>query len=452
MNHDLRTSLHSLAGALDRQATLGPVEAVLARRRRRRAARRTTATLVGAAAVTGLVLGGGALADRADDPGPATTTAPDPTPTSAAQVLPDGDPSLPFGACGSLVGSPTASPQDGRVSLTLGADGGTARAGDGVVLGVSATVVGSDSGTRPGAGTLPAEGPTFVVTRDDVVVARGDLYRGAPPGPEHGGGPQPFAPGDSPLFTGQLGLTVCSTDPAAAPGEPLAAGEYVLYALAEVALADSGEAAALDGAGPTAADGPPGTRVATVVGGPRPFAVVDGPEYPPAPEPQTDALPASPWAPLACGDPAPAASPAPPLTLDHGPGPLVVPASAGELELTALLTYSGEGRLRVVAAPHATLWAVRDGVVVGALGSVGTGGTRRLDLGVGVSADASHVHPLVLACDPTGDVAAPTPGEYTLYPEIVVLGGDVVLLDGSAPRTIGAQRVFGAPVPLTVTP
>jgi hypothetical protein len=179
---------------------------------------------------------------------------------------------------------------------------------------------------------------------------------------------------------------------------------------------------------------------------------VDGSAYPPAPVPQTDALPSSPWVDLACGDPAPTVSPAAPLTLEHTTGPLVASLAApAELDFAALLSYTGVGRLRASAAAAVTLWVVQDGVVLGSLRPVEAGGTRLLDLGVGVAADASQVHRLALTCAGPGDAPPLVPGEYVLHPELQV-GGRVALLDGSAPRPFDVQRVIGSPVPLTVTP
>ncbi len=412
MNPDLDSALRDLAAgaaaahraraAADGSPVLGPAVRRVRRRRRVRGA----AASVGSLAVAGaLVLSGLALArepePQAAAPTPTTTTpAPSPTPTPsttpapsrAAVVLPGGDASLPFGACGSLASAAPAHPDDGDYTATVEAVAPTAGAGSNVEL-HGWTGLAPDAEFRHWA--VPDTGPRIAVVRDGVVVGTGAVggdaawsYRGA-------------MQGELRWAADWLPLAVCApegqTDVSA--GAPLPAGDYELVPWQEVADLGASEDAlrASDGTWLPVdeAVATVGTRV-TAVGEPVPLTVTGVAEgVDPAPgagveatEPGTAPMPV-------CGEPVPAADPSGPLSLEWSDaGTALTAEDVADIDVD--LRYTGGGRLGfVLGQPYVVV--AQDGRVVGASAFSVEGDWRPL-LASGTAVSLSAVQQAVTDC------------------------------------------------------
>lgn len=217
-----------------------PVDAMTARARRGRVRHTALVAAVTACAVLGVAAGGVAVAswERAD-PAPAapptgptpspTTPAPSATPTATAptSALPAGDPSLPFGTCGSVVGAPAVAPTAAGLGLGLSATP-SVLGGAPVEVRTTWQIASGDVGA-----VAPATGPTVLLARDGVVVATAPTYPSASTvdtvalvydDGEHA---------STPTFVSHVTPTVCDA-PGASAGEPLPAGDYEAIAVAGV--------------------------------------------------------------------------------------------------------------------------------------------------------------------------------------------------------------------------
>jgi hypothetical protein len=380
MSRDLDATLRDLAAGAaaahragadaDGDVLLVPTVRRVRRRRRVRAAALATG---GLAAVTGLALGGFALAPEpapqpaAPTPTPTVTTpAPTPSATPSATpeppgvVLPTGDPSASFGTCGSLAGAATPYPVDGRFEAVARLTTTTAAAGSSLEV---QGWVDAASGSGPQFSAVPSSGPRLSVVRDGVVVGTGLL--GGDDSWDLRAGHQ----GEFRWTADWLPLAVCAADgqPGVSAGAPLPAGEYQLVPWADVADLGDSEDALTTGPGQwLSADeavATVGTR-ATAVGAPVAFTVTGTAETV-APAPGSGAAPAAlvPRDAPECSGPAPVPDPASPLVVDwQHAGAVLAPADLAQTEVT--LRYGGGGRLGFsLTAP----WLVvsRDGVVVG---------------------------------------------------------------------------------------
>jgi hypothetical protein len=323
--------------------------------------------------LTGVVLGGLALAQEAPPqpaaptPVPSTTPAPTPTPTPSptpsatpetpAVVLPTGDPTLPFGACGSLATSAPAAPVDPAFSATAVPYVTSAVAGGAVAV---TSEVGVGAYGRYGA--VHPGGARVSVLRDGVVVGSTSVGRDTWVVDEDGGS-------DVPIGVDWLPLAVCGpeTQPGVSAGAPLPAGDYEILPWSDVvALGSSWEAlTGPDGVRRDAEDlvaelGTPATAVGTPT-----TITVTGTADAMAPLPFAGEPPRAPVAspPLTCGDPAPVADPANPVHLSSDlVGATLTPADLASV--TSSLTYEGGGRMTImVGAVH--LLALSEGRIVG---------------------------------------------------------------------------------------
>ncbi|VTR78626.1 class I SAM-dependent methyltransferase [Cellulomonas hominis] len=423
MNRDLDAALQDLARGAAAQHRArdddGLLTTTVRRVRRRRAVRGAAATTVGLALVVGGALAGSTLTGPPEPQpaGPAptpTTTAPSatpepvPTPTPTGPppvVLPTGDPSLPFGACGSLVTAAAAHPSSPTVVPYAEPATQTAPAGG------SLAVRGwFDRTPGPGMAAIPASGPHLAVVADGVVVAEGLL--GGDPTWDLRAGFQ----GEVRTTVDWLSLAVCDPDgqPEVSAGAPLPAGEYQLVPWADVAeLGDSEDALRTpDGEWPTVED-----MVATVgapasaVGAATPFTVTGaatrvvpppGSTGTPTPVPTAAAAPE-------CGGPAPVPDPANPLVLRWAQaGARLTPADLVEME--APLRSTSAGRLGFfIAQPWVA--AVRDGRVVGVSELSWEGDGRLLlatDTSVTLTPSVTALHD---CADPLRNLPLPT-GSY----------------------------------------
>ncbi|WP_448630338.1 hypothetical protein [Cellulomonas soli] len=223
-----------------------------------RRARRTRRAVVGAGSVMvvgALVLGGAQL--RAPRPGPVpasspTAASPSPSPSvsaspePAAAVLPAGDPSAPYGACGSLVTAAPAHPFDARFSAEVHLESTEVAAGQ--PLAVSTWVEPTADG--PLAAVVPAAGPRLLVARDGVVVAITGVHGDA----DLGWGGRVLGSDHAETFIGDVELAVCDDgEPGVTAGWALPAGRYAVVASATVGDLGDDESA-LDGPDGVSAD------------------------------------------------------------------------------------------------------------------------------------------------------------------------------------------------------
>jgi hypothetical protein len=404
MNRDLDAALRDLArGAAAQHRAARGDDALLApavrRVRRRRAARGAAVTTTALALVAGVALAGFTLTGQ-PEPQPAapapTTTAPSPTstptptpstptPTSPPPVvLPTGDASLPFGACGSLASTPAAQPTSPTV--VANAEPVTSAATAGGSLAVRGWF---DRTPGPGMAAIPASGPRVAVVADGVVVAEGLL--GGEPAWDLRAGFQ----GEDRITVDWLSLAVCAPEgqPEVSVGAPLPAGEYQLVPWADVVeLGESEDALRTPGGEWLSVDqmvtaaGTP----ATTVGAASTFTVTGAATQVVAPPGSTGtatAIPAT--ATPECGDPAPVTDPANPLVLrwDRA-GTQLTLADLAAMDVP--LTSTSAGRIAFsVGQPWVA--AVRDGRVVG-VSDLSWEGDGRLLLATGTSV---ALHPSV---------------------------------------------------------
>lgn len=396
MNHDLDAALRDLASgaaaahraraAQDDGLVLRPTVRRVRRRRRARAATAVTGALV---VVAGLSIGGFALTPdpkpqpAAPTPTPSVTT-PAPRPTSTptrtpeppALVLPTGDPSLPFGACGALATAVPQQPVDDTYEAHAELLVPAAPAGSNVeVRGWVDHTVTAPEDFRFWA--VRDAGPQVAVVRDGVVVGTG-LVGGEAAWQIRGG-----FQGEFRWTADWLPLAVCAPDgqPGVSAGAPLPAGEYQLVPWSDVADLGDSEAALTTAPGewlsPEEAIAAVGTR-ATAVGEPVPLTITgtaDGVD----PVPGADAEPTDPPVGPAlslCGDPAPTADPTGSLVVEWpAAGTTITLSEEGTTD--AAVRYTGGGRLGF-SLTEPSLVVSRDGRVVGATAFSGEGGWRPL--------------------------------------------------------------------------
>lgn len=454
-----------------------PTAAIDHRARRNRRRHETVLAATSVAAVTALVLTGAALAQRNSPPPPAVTPTPTSTPTPTpgptpdVLTLPTGDPTLPFGECGSMTGSPTALPIDKTLALTTTAATTTLTAGEPLALRTDAEPGTSD--TNP-AGLMPDRGPSYAVTHDGVVIATGRLYR------DSAESLRPYAVWagdlDAPAQIGFLDLAVCEPadgQPPATPGRALPAGSYELFATLDVtSLGDYGTDVGDNQLRDLSIEdllALPSARAVTAVSEPLPFSIegiTEVPQERPEPSVVVTELPSKPTAPN-CGTPSPTWDADGLFALSHSTTPLTL--AVGEpARMDATLTYLGPGRVRGWFSFDLVLWVVRDGVVVG-YGPVSesqsdTWAQAEIGSGAGVAAESyGGGYGVALgACGPSTDPFGDTSiemgdlpaGEYQLLPALNVWLMQVTHTDGTAVTTDSEPfdwgMIIGDPIPLTV--
>lgn len=395
MNHDLDSALRGLAAAAaaahreraaaDDGLVLRPTVRRVRRRRRALGAAAATGSL---AVVAGLVLGGAALAPD-PEPRPAgptptpSVTAPAPRPSSTpsrspeppAVVLPTGDASLPFGACGSLADATPGHPVDPAFGAHAEPLATAVAAGSN--LEVRGWVTRQTTPDAYGFSALRASGPRVSVVRDGVVV--GTAAVGGDAGWEIRGGFQ----GEFRWVADWLPLAVCAADgqPGVSAGAPLPAGEYQLLPWSDVVDLGRSEDALTTAPGEwltpeeaIAAVGTPATAVGesvalTITG------TADGVDPVPGAGAERSLPPEGTGAPM-CGDPAPSTDPTGPLVVDW-PAAGTTLVADDEERTDVALRYTGGDRFSFsVAQP----WLVvsRDGRVVGANAFYGEGDAHPL--------------------------------------------------------------------------
>lgn len=448
MTRDLRSALTDIVQqTADEQTTrirdhagldAGAIAHRAGRARTRRAAVTTATALV---AVVAVVFAGSALADRRDPlpaetptvaPSPSVTTpAPTPTPTETTPtvVLPTGDPSLPFGVCGSLADAAPAAPWTDHA--TVWRDVPVTEVAAGARLTVSASV-GPADGTDVLA--VPADGPQIAVLRDGVVVGTAVLHD-----PRSAAWSLSDGMVGSRIHGDQIVLSVCGPDgrPDVTAGMPLPAGTYDLLPWASVArlpadtvstTADLEDAFVQERGTPATVRSEAVAVTVTGQSGTTTGRARDG-----APSAPAGAV----TEPL-CGEPAPTVA---------GPGDLQVEVVSEE-PLTWGLRYDGPGRARGWLAAGAWQFAVRDGVVVGS-NHIPIDIGAEIDLAYGPSIDIVDQDPLYSCA--AGDYSAPLePGEYLVYPGLYVMLDDRVLPDGTVVPGEGGTWVIGEPITRTV--
>ena len=448
MSFDLERDLPDLGAYAKAAAPTLPTGDLVHQLRRRRAVR-TGLRTAGAVAVVAAVVAVGVTFTQLRDPvPPAVTPTPspvttaEPSPTATPVAFPTGDALLPFGVCGSLVGSPTASPVDDRFEVITTLESAEVQAGQ--ALRVRASVTPAGSATFAEVGTLPQQGPTYLVVQDDVVVAVTDLYRGERDEPRVFSTMYGFGV-DLTRFIGGLELSVCSVEGQPLPPEPLPAGDYELYALAPITtLGDVDPFETL-----TNPPAPSAGQAGTVLGRPVPFRVTgqaDGAADPA--EPTSVELPVGHEP--ACGGPAPVPQGAVGfLELTYPATALWASAEDGSF-LDATMTYVGPGRVDL-STVGVTGWLVRDGVVVGTVWFQGDFGYQ-YDMDRGSTAEVGNTLP-VSGCDGTS-APPPEPGEYLLYPSLTASIARVTGRDGSSliPADGAEVTLIGEPVQFTVRP
>lgn len=474
MSDQLRRALDDLvqgvAAEQDTRTRAGgglPVDAMTARARHGRVRHTALVSAVTACAVLGVAAGGVAVAswDRAD-PAPAappttpapspTTTAPapsaTPTATAPALALPVGDPALPFGTCGSLVGAPTVAPAAAGLTLDLAATPS--------VLGGAPVEVRTTLLAAPGdvAAVAPATGPTVLLARDGVVVATAPTY---PSGaavdtvafvyddPEH--------PSTS-TFVSHVTPTVCDA-PGASAGDPLPAGDYQAIAVAGVWTTDGDALRTL-----VAGDG-----VWTVADVAEHVALEEGSVVSAAVPVRIEAQDADP----STLRPAPARPPsldgvgvaedlnpypdgcAAVVTPDPADGLLTVTGPQGSVttgtDVEVSTTYSGSGRISL--GRGSLLRLVREGAVVAA--TEVAYGLEDVDFGstVGTVVPTASWRTCADGLATAYDVAL-EPGRYTAYPVVLASPYGLVGPDGTeiVPRgsEVTARQLVGEPFTLVV--
>lgn len=504
MSDDFTSALHGAAARAagehadtrERTGALRPEQLVGAARRRRRTRTALTAGAASLAVVGVAVVGALAVDVRGDrSPLPASThttgpisPAPTGTPSTSGVALPKGDPSLPFGVCGSVVGSDPVHPSTSE--LTLETELAAPEVGAGERLAVTSIIsVGPDSGNEsPGLGQMDGRGPSYAITRDGVVVAVADLYAETvdpgvaidpirwlhpfdafEPGP---GDPAWYSTSLQRVLTGTVPLAVCAPGddggPAGASGVPLPAGEYELHALLTLKAYVSGPGvpelpgdpeevfmtADLSAVPDTVASAPPvAFSVAGTAAEPVPAPAGTG-RLPDLASFSSDHVDR-------CNDPAPVPTdPTSSLALRHDLTHADV-GTGGPIRVEADVVYTGPGRLDVDMGLGVDLLVVRDGLLVGtgstAAASLYTVVGLGTDASIGVSGTATLVGCSV-APRPGETYVEPgplPPGTYTVYPRVPVHVGALVTDEGrvesSPPAGDEGHMLVGAPFEVTVT-
>ncbi|WP_163276226.1 hypothetical protein [Cellulomonas iranensis] len=478
--NDVSARLRALAQDVAAQHEAGPglpVDRMRAEARRRRTARATWSTGAAAAVVVAVAIGAAALPWRDARPAPAVTPTTSPSPTAAptrtpsptpsptptpAVVLPAGDPSLPFGVCGSLVGAAPAFPVDPELVLDVDDLTGTITEGGTLPFEAALTVDGGGTVVRRTAG------PRLLVTHDGVVVAVADGYDGARTdwvAQPSWGAPRVYRSAVRPQVCVPGAAGPASTD------VPLPPGTYEVWALDEGAsFAGTTEFDEIDA--DAFADPAAGHR-RTALAGPWALTVAPGDgtsPSPAAPVLETDAPPY----PTPGGTLPPAPTTAGPWRFENSTEPLdlrVVDVTGPEVELapsvltvTGSLTYVGPGRTWLHAELTTFSWLVQDGRVVASDYVPTDMHTGSIDLAHGTPLPLGAARMPVASCEPspsndticTGEGDGVRPGQYLLVPGVVIHGGTRwTPQDGEQAwdAVVGAQGpyvVLGTPVPLTL--
>jgi hypothetical protein len=289
----------------------------------------------------------------------------------------------------------------------------------------------------------PAAGPRYVVTRDGVVVAVGDLYGGRDVGLTY----QTFGGESLPTsHVGLVDLAVCDPgDTLATPGRALPAGSYEIRPWAEVGVVETAvpELGLTTTVEELAASTL--THQATAIGEPVALEVVGS-----ATTPTLHATSDEPLLPpsgvdevLECGAPAPTQPTGPSqLALSATPRSLTV-EQGGSVGLDATLSYSGPDHALAAVTFDVNAVITQDGVVVGGDDGTMDWTAREVDLGHGAELTLYRTDVGLTRCGDDGPLA---PGLYTLYPRVPVSG---LRLSGGEPLPDGA--VYGEPFDVTVT-
>ena len=472
MSDELRRALDDLvqgvAAEQDARARAGgglPISRMTARARRGRVRRAALVSAITACAVLGAAAGGVAVAtwDRPSPApaGPPTRTAvptprPTPAPTTDAPtaprtVLPTGDGSLPFGACGSLVASPTDPPAAPEVVLRLTTAPAAVPRGATVEV---RTTLGS-SGDIGVVGT--GSGPRIVVARDGVVVAVADTYPAAArvdtvnfvyDDPQYP---------SSAIFVSHITPTVCDA-PGAVAGAALPAGDYEVLALSEAWTTPRDELMGLVGdSGWTVQDVAEHLPLEhrSAVSDPVTLRIeprdVDPATLPPVPTGPPSLEGAGSYSDAySYPDPCTQA-----VTPNASEGVLTVAGPAGTVtagdDVEIRTTYAGSGRLTLRRASDLRL--VRDGEVVAT--TVVTFGREDIDHGTTVTAVAPTSVGRSCSDGATAEMDVPVPpGTYTAYPVTVVSPEGLVAPDGTDVLPRGwegaAHELVGEPFTLVV--
>ncbi|GEA86454.1 hypothetical protein [Cellulomonas cellasea] len=474
MNDDLGSALHDIASragraheqSRDLTGTLRASALVGAARRRRRTRAAVTSGVAGLAVVA-VALGADAVGVRFDAaPQPATTETVAPSPSASAPASPSpsastvafpvGDPGLPFGVCGSVVGSAPAAPVTSSVTVDT-VLGSQQVAADGTL---DVTTIQRTPGDA--AITLSdARGPRLAVVHDGVVVAvaaHGSTGRDPAAGNDPVEWRMPtdtlgeldhaswYRDGVMRVTTGRVELTVCAPgeDGTTVPGSPgvaLPPGQYEVHPLLEVRPVGDGEAdPELPGyyeehtleempqiatSQPWTASGSPVTFTVTADAAPPAASATGGS----APAPVGD---------LVCGAPAP--TPTDPGSALRLTAQADVPSSAegDALALDAALVWAGEGRLVGWAGIGVQMVLVQDGTIVAVPGD-GHPATELLDvpvdLGSGAPLDVSG-RARVSPCG-AGDTgpSRPPAGDFEVY-VVAAVRIDEAAAAGLAPGTV----------------
>jgi hypothetical protein len=462
MSDDFDNGLRDLAAHAARAHAGGaglPTAFMVRRARRRRRARDVILTAVSVAGIAALVAGGATLLGQrhvptppAVSPSPTQSSSPTSSPTADPVALPVGDPSLPFGACGSMVGSKPSDPTSPTMAVGATITSPTVTAGS--PLGVRSSVSWPVNDTN--AVLTESGGPRFLVVKDGVVVGIDDVYHGAATGLEA----VVSSNGLLPVFEGSVDLTVCNpTD--GSTDRALPAGAYTVYptALVTEVPSDALFRSVNDGATTfEALAARPTAKHRTVIGEPIAFAITGVAEKTQRPaEPATGPDPfASPpqQIDLSCGAPAPAPTDLNGFFALGVDGADRTVALGKPLNLKADVTYTGAGRLRTGVFAHLDLIVTRDGTIVGDLEFQGDQYYSVWDMAHGTSVDVSN-EPVPLGCslDPTVLGSPLKPGVYQAYPRL-----DLNLLrltlpgarPTSAVQDLGVS-VINAPFTLTIT-
>lgn len=467
---DLNAALAALRDNAAAAAGPAPTAHILRRRRRRRAARGAASAAAGVAVVATIVLGAAAL----DRPGPVppvltptpAPTTPGPSPTSTpspasdpAAALPAGDPSLPFGVCGSQVDSPPAAPVTDQLRAAVAVDAPEATVGEPIAL-HSAVYwtedVSADLSPQFETGVIPAQGTTFLLVRDGVVVGVDDTFSGS----RTGWSTFDFnaEPGWN-QHRASLVPAICS------PGVPLAdqprdvplpAGEYELYAISQAAGLgpDDSVPAVFELDGETLAARVAEAGLVTVLSEPVHLTLTGAADTFPTPADPADlGTYAAPFAPaLECGQPAPEVRPtSDALRVEHQPIPAVLDVG-GLRDLGTTVTYAGPGLLDLAYFEAPQLWFFQDGVVVGMTHAYTDVGYAHVTLVPRTPLQVTSALLPTACVDGVADtlLGPPVPpGEYQVYAGLVVTGSQV-WVDGTWQQLTHDDVVYAGPFDVTV--
>lgn len=373
----------------------------------------------------------------------------DAAPLVPRTVLPEGDASLPYGECGSLVASAPALPWTDEVVTTTTPQATTARPGGRLWV---------ESSTGDAGGTtitvVPETGPTVVIVRDGVVVGVSGLVAdegrlrisSSYPGFWDAGA------------VGAVDLVVCDpgTEGRTTPGAPLPPGEYRVQAVMPVTWIGVEHGDAVEGADvydveavqdhPTAQRGTARSTAFTLqVEGDPAEPAVTGEDARDVDFPDEVDLSAP------CGAPAPEVSQGM-FTLERDAQSATL--NGRVLDTRVTLRYHGPGRVELFPGNYVEYVLVQDGVVVGTGDDPGSdGGTLRMRHGAGLVRVSGT--PLGSCPDPWEQPLAA--GTYQVYPTLYVSLDHVTLTDGTvvAPDPAGGDgwsstEVVGEPFELVV--